>query len=665
MKKVLAILAFVLFITSLASAEIIIKQPKELYNLGEIISVPITIKSTAPITEIFQMDLICEGHQLNFYKNGVALSTGQEIKLNPSLILSKTLINELKGNCVIKAILGEEYIVTNEFEISETINIHQEVETPSLFPQENLIIKGGATKKSGAEINGFVKVEIFSETANNTNSSYLQQTETINNGFFKINISLPQDMKAENYIADLNIYEKDSQGEITNHGSSSVLFTIKQLPISIDINLENSKIIPGELAKITIILKDQTQENINSITKIKIKNSKNSVVEQVEINTGEIFEFPTESSTPVSNFTIEAETQGISASSQFSILEKISAKTKIVNNTLIVSNFGNTIYCNKTIVVKIGSEIQEIPVCLEVGKEETYKLSAPDGEYEIEVITDEEKITENVALTGKAIDVKKATQGSILTRHPLIWIFVIGILGFMVTSVYRKGFKRSFVGKIYRRKHPTEKKEISVKKLNKISLVKTTATLALSIKGEKQNAVLICLKIKNFEDVCANKEIIKENLSKINKIAENKKIMIYENQENIFFILSAMKTKTFKNEKKAVEVARKIKEILDYNNKLFKQKISYGISIGKGQIVAKAVPFQFTPFSDLMTRIKKIASMSEKEILLSEEIRTTLSSDVKAEKITKDKTSAFKITEYKKKNEHEKFIKKFMERLGK
>ncbi|GAI79882.1 unnamed protein product, partial [marine sediment metagenome] len=96
-----------------------------------------------------------------------------------------------------------------------------------------------------------------------------------------------------------------------------------------------------------------------------------------------------------------------------------------------------------------------------------------------------------------------------------------------------------------------------------------------------------CLKIKNLKEVQSKKSKAEETLQKIVNIAEENKAVTYENQDNLFFILAPIKTRTFKNEKTAVEIAQKIKEILTEHNNLFKQKIEFGISLNYGTIIAK------------------------------------------------------------------------------
>ena len=59
-------------------------------------------------------------------------------------------------------------------------------------------------------------------------------------------------------------------------------------------------------------------------------------------------------------------------------------------------------------------------------------------------------------------------------------------------------------------------------------------------------------------------------------IAEREKLnFVYENQNYLFFILAPVRTRTFKNEKPALDLAEKIKYLLEEHNKMFNQKIEF------------------------------------------------------------------------------------------
>ena len=104
MKKV-GLFVLCIFLISFASAEIIItKQPEGTYNLGESISIPVTLKSLTNFYGSLNMNLICDGQEVNFCKNGITFATGEEKKVDASLILTKDAMSGIKGNCKIKAL---------------------------------------------------------------------------------------------------------------------------------------------------------------------------------------------------------------------------------------------------------------------------------------------------------------------------------------------------------------------------------------------------------------------------------------------------------------------------------------------------------------------------------------------------------------------------------
>lgn len=150
-------------------------------------------------------------------------------------------------------------------------------------------------------------------------------------------------------------------------------------------------------------------------------------------------------------------------------------------------------------------------------------------------------------------------------------------------------------------------------------------------------------------------------------IAESKKVVVYENDENIFFIFAPIKTRTFQNEKNALGIANKIKEILSYHNKVFKQKINFGISLNYGAIVAKQTSkiLEFMSFGDLMSQAKKVASVSSEEVLLADKMREKFGGSIKTEKLARNNVDFHIVKDMRNNVDGEKFIRKFMERMDK
>ncbi len=678
MRKTLLFVIFGILLTSLASAEILIsEQPNEIYNFGETINVPIIIKSLTGVTGSFEMFLICGGNEINFYKNGINLKAGQEKRIDASLILTPQMTAGLKGKCVIKSILGAEYVLTNEFSISDLINLQVSADKSQIDPGESIVIEGNAEKLSEAPVNGFAEIDVLPENANANTTPITSKVETINNGYLEGNITIKDKTAAGNYIIKIKAYEKDPLGTTTNQGENKLIFSVNQIPTNLEVMIENPEVEPGTPLKAKVILHDQTGLNIPETATIKIQNSDEKLLDKFDVETGETFEFQTEYNSAPQDYTVLAQSAEIKNGAEFKILEKKDIQIQVANRTLTIVNKGNVDYCNKTILVKISNQALNLNPCIGVDEEKKYALSAPDGQYEISVIADETEYKQNAVLTGKAIDIKEAGAGVVtLTRQPFVWIFVVAILGFVVFNIYKKGFKRSFVGYIHKRKSKTPKTITPEKTKEKVQSTSLStnklfqvnpAELCLSIKGERQNATVLNLRIKNYSEVKQNFQGVEEAISKISQLIRNEKANVYENQENIFIIFAPIRTRTFKNEKIALKFAQEIKEILTHHNRLFKQKIKYGIAINTGIIIAnqKDDRIQFMSMGDLMTQSKKISMLSNETILLGEKIREKLGNDVKVEKFTRDKLNVYAIKEIKESKDNEKFIRSFLERIDK
>ncbi|MBS3086777.1 hypothetical protein J4422_03690 [Candidatus Pacearchaeota archaeon] len=672
MKKIITISLLLLFLPLISSEIIINQQPDAIYNLGDVITVPTTVKSPKSVAGFFQMDLICSGIQENFYKNGVSLSPGEEKKIEASLVLTKSVIGEMKGNCTIKAFLGNDFSLTNNFKISDSIAIKTTFEIVEFNPGETITLLGQALKENGKAVNGLIELSIIED-----NSSRISQAGTINNGAFSISLSLPENIKAGNYLIKLNAYEQDIDSQTTNNGFLNQNILVKQVPTSLEIVFDSSEVQPGTSLRVKAVLHDQTGEKIQSLTFLSIKNRNNKILEQVEIETDQFYEFPVEYNELPSSWKVVAVSNKLTSEANFTILEKEAIKIEIADKIVTITNMGNVLY-NKTALVKIGNQSLNIDVYLEVGKSQKYVLTAPDGSYSIEISTGEENASAtNVVLTGKAVDVKKApgNLGSII-RYPFVWIFIVIILAFAVFIFVSRSSKKSFFGYITSkipRKHSDSSQGVGqglnhgyeMVPLTKGSLIssRNKAEISLSIKGDKQDVSVVSLHIKNLKTI-QTKSGLEETLQKIVDIAESKKAAIYEDSSSIIFILSPSLTRTFKNEKAALEIAQSAKEILLHHNKMFKQRIEFGISLNHGPVIGSYENhvFKFSSIDTTLSAAKKISSLANEEILLGEKINDKLRSEVKTIKQNKSGIDVYAIKEIKNPEQHAKFIKNFTER---
>ncbi|MFH1503742.1 MAG: hypothetical protein ABIE36_03735 [Candidatus Diapherotrites archaeon] len=675
MKKVFILFIFTLILISTVSAEILIlQQPNKIYNIDDTITIPVTIKTISEISGTFSMDLLCSGKQVNFYRNGIHLKSGEEKTMEAFLVLTKDEIGETTGTCKIKGSLGlgRESVLLNEFRISNLMIVQPNTEQKEFEPAQSILIRGSVIKENGQDANGFINMELTTENS----SEDIIQLGTINNGFYAINITLPENMRAGNYLIKLSAYEMDSKGKQTNKGFSNYNIAIKQIPKSLEIVFETKDVEPGTNLKVKAILHDQTGDKIASTSIISIKKGTGTsaiVQQQSEKSTDEYLEYPFEYNEPPSNWTVFAVSNQLTAESIFTIIEKEDFEVEIMNDTVKITNKGNVPY-NNSVIIRIGeNQTRELNVSLGVDKSQEYTLKAPDGTYEVEV-TDSEGRSKGigmVTLEGRTVEVKEAKSGFSAMMGVAIWIFVILILGFTIFLFFRKGYKRIFFGKMRIKKKVKEPRVNTAWENRAIPLSKNSnletknkANLSLSIKGHKQEVSITALNIKNLAEIQSKKGGSEEALQRIINFAEDRKAFVYENQENLFFILTPLKTRALKNEMAALEIAQKAKEILSEHNKLFKQKISFGISLNIGMIIEKLDRgiLEFVSIENLLTNAKRIASISKEDILIGEDMKGRLPS-VRTERDSNEKMVAYKIKEIKYHDEdHSRFIKSFLKR---
>ncbi len=665
MKRLIALIILATFLISLASAEIIItQQPKDIYNMGEVIKLPVKITSATETNNFLLMKLICNGKEIEIHKEFISLKAGEEKSVTSSAPLIQSFTGKNSGTCKIKASIGEEYVLTNEFTISDKIDIAIAERKTEFTPGDNLILEGDATKINQQVVTGFVK---FTLTLNGEEKINLQ--DTTSNGYFFLNTTIPKDFPAGQYLAHLQISEEDYEGAITNNGFVDYNVLVAQVPTSLEIIFENTEVEPGTDMQVKAILHDQSGEKITPSTiVISVKNTKDKILTQEEVATDEYLSYPIEYKEPSAEWKVVAVSTKLTSESTFKILEKEDIKITILNKTLTIKNTGNVIY-NKTVVVNIGEETLSIETSLGIDEEIKYILSAPNGEYEVKIRTDNgEEISQQVMLTGDSINIKKLSQGVVaFVRHPLVWIFVIIILAFVVYIIYRKGYKKAFFGHVPSLNPFKKKGTHNPEPLRKKSLITSTnkAELSLSLKGDKQNISLVGLKIKNLSEIESKKTGAEETLQKIVNLADEAKASTYENGDNLFFLFIPAKTKTFKNEMLAIKLAQNAKELLDAHNKMLKQKINYGISVNYGTIVAKSEPdsVKFMSMGTLITIAKRVATISNQEILLSEKFKEKTAAEIKTDKHHSGNLDVYSIKEIRDRDSNKKFIGDFIRRL--
>jgi hypothetical protein len=665
-KKELLLLGIFILCVSFSSAEIIFsEQTKSVYNLGDTVKSPVTLSYSLDKSDTLKINLICDGATFEILNwEGFSVETGKPFSLPYSFKLNQKIIGGTKKSCLIQAMFGEDVALSNEFKISDWLSVSGNIDKPAYNSGEVMQVSGKVTKETGEDSTGFIEVYIETEDSDEN----ITQLGTVTGGNFAFNISLPSDIKAGSYMVKLNAYEKDSNDLLTNSGKAEYNITINQVPTILEIVFDKKELDPEESLIARVVLHDQTGDPIDSSAWVILKDNSNKIIEEKELNSSDALIFPIAKGTAPSEWKILASSKGLNASDTFTIKVKESIKVQIVNQTIEVTNNGNVFY-NKTLLIKVQEEPLNIQVVLDVGKTKKYVLSAPKGEYEVKVLSDEgDEASETMSLTGRAVGIRE--QGVNLTALGMVLVGIIAILViFLLIRRLRK--KRSFSGGFKKEKitpsarEPKEARPVPVLTEKAIITPVNKAEISLSIKGEKQESVIVGLKVKNLREFRVRKGSPSDTLKQIIELAQDNKAVTYENNDYLLFILAPANTRTMKNEAVALGLAEEMKKIMMNHNRMFNQRMDYGISLNKGEIVGKRENgvFKFMGIGNLIGMSKKIATLSDGEVLLSETVNNLLRVSIKSNKETRDGFAVYVLESVKKENEEtKKFINRFMER---
>lgn len=674
-------LLFILIISlSTLSAEIVINQePKSLYNLGDIVEVVAKIVTVNEISAPLVISSICNGVQTNVRSQDIFLSAGQEETINLKFLLTTERLGRTSGKCVVKfALQNGETKTTKEFSVSDKINVKIVSADNSSDPGKIISLSGEAIKQNGEAVKtGFV--ELF--LGGSGNESLVSLKNTVQNGFFILEYSVPEKTKAGDYIINLEIYELDSKSQKINKGFSSSKIRINQVPTSLETVLEKQEILPGTSVKIKASLYDQTGVKIKSSANIQIVNPEGEIQFESETSTDKFVEYSFNRSEPPANWKVICTSEGFNDEENFRILENKKVSVEFLNRTILVTNIGNVFY-NDTLLIKLDENTSTgLDVVLGIDKSQKYVLTAPEGNYSVKIIQDGEVLfNDNLFLTGYAVSARELSERTWdVIQYPIVWVFFIIVLGFAVWVFFKRVYKKSFFGRgnlLYKKRSgKSPVKSLEEKQAEKIYTPKpgtllintqNIAELSLSIQGEKQASSVICVQMKNPGEVRANKAAVQETMNKLAALAEENRAMIYENQGTILFIFAPLKTRTFKNELPAIIMSGKIKDILNEHNRMFKQKINFGISLNHGYMIVKQEGknlLRFMVLGTLITLAKRLAALSDGEPLLSDDIRKNIMSDIKTEKRTEGDLEFHVVKEIRDQEERRKFVNDFVRKM--
>jgi len=432
------VMLLILTVMPMASAGILIGQPENIYNIGDRLEVSVALNPSAFTNDFLTLDIGCGDESVEIYRNPFNLNSGEQVTIDVIAVLDKSLIGTLMGEeCQLIANYGFDSASSQDFEITNEININLNLQGNRYAPGEEISLSGGALKEGGGSIEGFVEVSIGSLGVSTSN--------VIQEGSFSFSFILPQEAISGEHTMNIRIYEESSNGEISNEGEVSEIIEISQVLSSLEILISSQSVSPDEEFTYTINALDQADDLIEKEISLTIYEPGDFVFLNKVINSGEEGSIELDFENSPGYWKIEIFAGELSERKLFYVEEIEKIQTSLIEDTLIVTNMGNVPY-EGPIEISIGSAVEIKQLNLKIGETKRFRLYAPDGTYSIGINDGREQVElGNTLLTGNAIGIEDIGEGFIGSfSQPLVWLLGVILLALSIAFlfIFIPSFKR-------------------------------------------------------------------------------------------------------------------------------------------------------------------------------------------------------------------------------
>lgn len=665
MRNEVFLLALIFAFAFTVSAEIELKEPAAVYNLGD--QIPLEVSGIIGSEKgNLNLDLICENYSSNLVRipaRTFELGKEQSYAVPYKIINQEDLelddLNRILGTCFITAVLGGGFDSTEKFTITKEISTKASVDKLEYNPGEAVNLKIEATKANGNPLEGFVQA-----------SNASQFIKEIENGFLEESFEISPTAEAGVYVLNVVAYDLGDNG-VLNQGEANLNFLVRQVPTSLVPSISSNEIMPGEKLKIGVDVFDQSGVKMNSLVNLKIVSSDNQEIEKT-LSSGEFIDLEFPSNASAGNWKIYSSLEELIEERDFEVAAIQKVELNIEDNVLTVTNVGNAVY-DKVIQIKIGEETKDLELKIGVGESRKFSLKAPDGEYDVTVGDGENSVNKHVLLTGRAISVKDLESVGIFKGYSIVWIFLILVLAGLSFVLFKRSqktkilrvndnqglfskirgaggvftkkvgdsvpvtMKKNFGESVYgTRKSPAvhslddnhSHEDKTMLDFTKGKTDKAEATLVMG--GEKYPSVVISISVKNFAGL---NDITKQELKKL--INEKKGLGLVDwRGDYVFIVFSPLVTKTYHNEELATKIAFDLVENLKAYNKKFINKITFNIGVHSGELITSKDKgkLKYTSIGNTISLAKGLSDSESESLVVSDEIRKKMLRDLKVEK---------------------------------
>ncbi len=629
---------FLIMLLPVVSAEILISQPNSIYNMGDTLSVQITLQPKASSNDFASISIVCRESEIEVFKNPMTVAAQETRNFDVSVPLTQSIIGLNSGDCLIRAKYGSETLDSPSFKITNSIDLQVNLNAVQYSPSEIITLNGKAIKENGIPVEGFVKII--------AGSASTSLTFPVSNGILYANLSLPRDSAPGELSVLIEVYEKDSNGQITNFGDISKKVKIKQVVKSLSLSLDALEVTPGKPINYKISALDQVNGEVlkDSTFVISMPDGSQYLSKIARTGNTEYMLFPLNSEVGV--WTITASLDGITESKTFSMPEIQRADFKFVNDTLVIHNIGNVPYV-KSIEVLIGGNSIVKQVSLGLNGSKMFKLLAPSANYQVKVSDGDTKAeVSSILLTGRAIDLGevKSFTGSIVPA--MIIIFAI-----IVFYIYLKV-----------RKHRQNSYGYSGEYKPRMPLVKATVSQDASVEdGNRETGAIIALRLPSSGNLGS---AFQDMFSSLKVKATSKKAHA-EARGNFMLFLMTSRLSGEDYEIEAVKLAREIQKTIKSAVSSGNMQVPSSIGITKGEVITSGSLgrlFSFTALGNAVSKAQKLAMQANGEILVSDAVKHKVGTQARMSRFPG--TEAWKVDNVVNRDEYSGFVSGFIKRHG-
>lgn len=300
---------------------------------------------------------------------------------NPAGIYSiEFQANDISGN--------QETFLVGTFEIISTINISAEINKLHVLPKEKIKIFGEASILDKPIEKGKVRITLEEQ----------EYSVDLVKSSFTHTILIPEDIASGKH--DIEVFIEDEYG---NTGSAEVSIIVIPKYSGIEILKDKDSYYPGDIVKVTPILRDQAGDIIEKevVIKIHTPDKKEAITDKIMSNS--LYEFTLLSNAPPGTWVVEILSDSIKERINIFVNEKTQLEYTLINQTLLITNIGNIEFDGPIKIELKGFEkattlIKDISIDVN----ETVKIplwkDVKTGVYDIQI---EDKRFTNVEIVGK------------------------------------------------------------------------------------------------------------------------------------------------------------------------------------------------------------------------------------------------------------------------